>query len=93
MRPPVQFCASSDGARLAFAVCGDGPPLVRAPHWFTHLEHDWTNPAMRPWVEDLSKRYRLLRFDQRRGSSASRCSDFRRAPRSASRIPCATRSA
>ena len=65
MRPPVQFCASSDGARLAFAVCGDGPPLVRAPHWFTHLEHDWTNPAMRPWVEDLSKRYRLLRFDQR----------------------------
>jgi pimeloyl-ACP methyl ester carboxylesterase/DNA-binding CsgD family transcriptional regulator len=65
MRPPVRFCTSSDGARLAFAVSGEGPPLVRAPHWFTHLEHDWTNPAMRPWVEDLSKRYRLLRFDQR----------------------------
>ena len=65
MRPPVRFCASSDGVRLAFAVSGDGPPLVRAPHWFTHLEHDWTNPGMRPWVEDLSKRYRLLRFDQR----------------------------
>jgi pimeloyl-ACP methyl ester carboxylesterase/DNA-binding CsgD family transcriptional regulator len=65
MRPQVRFCTSSDGVRLAYAVSGDGPPLVRAPHWFTHVEHDWTNPAMRPWVEDLSKRYRLLRFDQR----------------------------
>lgn len=65
MRPQVRFCTASDGVRLAYAISGEGPPLVRAPHWFTHLEHDWTNPAMRPWVEDLSKRYRLLRFDQR----------------------------
>jgi pimeloyl-ACP methyl ester carboxylesterase/DNA-binding CsgD family transcriptional regulator len=65
MRQEVRFCTSFDGTRLAYAVSGDGPPLVRAPHWFTHLEHDWTNPAMRPWVEDLSMRYRLLRFDQR----------------------------
>jgi pimeloyl-ACP methyl ester carboxylesterase/DNA-binding CsgD family transcriptional regulator len=65
MRPEVRFCTSSDGVRLAYAIAGNGPPMVRAPHWFTHLEHDWTNPAIRPWVEDLSKRYRLLSFDQR----------------------------
>lgn len=65
MRPQVRFCSSSDGVRLAYAISGNGPPLVRAPHWFTHLEHDWTNPAMRPWVEDLSRRYTFLRFDQR----------------------------
>lgn len=65
MRTHVRFCTSGDGVRLAFAISGKGPPLVRAPHWFTHLEHDWTNPAMRPWVEDLSSRYTLLRFDQR----------------------------
>lgn len=65
MRHPVSFCVTNDGVRLAYAISGDGPSLVRAPHWFTHLEHDWTNPAMRPWVEDLSSRYRLLRFDQR----------------------------
>jgi pimeloyl-ACP methyl ester carboxylesterase/DNA-binding CsgD family transcriptional regulator len=29
------------------------------------LEHDWSNPAMRPWVAGLSSRYSLLRFDQR----------------------------
>jgi pimeloyl-ACP methyl ester carboxylesterase/DNA-binding CsgD family transcriptional regulator len=61
----VRFCVTGDGVRIAYAISGSGPPLVRAPHWFTHLEHDWTNPAMRPWVEDLSKRYTLLRFDQR----------------------------
>lgn len=65
MHQQVRFCTAGDGVRLAYAISGNGPPLVRAPHWFTHLEHDWTNPAMRPWVEDLSKRYRLLRFDQR----------------------------
>src|SRR5690349_12647745 len=65
MRQQVRFCTAGDGVRLAYAISGKGPPLVRAPHWFTHLEHDWTNPAMRPWVEDLSRRYTLLRFDQR----------------------------
>lgn len=64
-RQEIRFCTSFDGVRLAYAISGEGPPLVRAPHWFTHLEHDWTNPAIRPWVEDLSQRYRLLRFDQR----------------------------
>jgi pimeloyl-ACP methyl ester carboxylesterase/DNA-binding CsgD family transcriptional regulator len=65
MRQQVQFCTSFDGTRIAYAVAGEGPPLVRAPHWFSHLEHDWTNPAFQPWVEDLSKRYAYLRFDQR----------------------------
>jgi pimeloyl-ACP methyl ester carboxylesterase/DNA-binding CsgD family transcriptional regulator len=65
MKQHVRFCTSSDGIRLAYATSGEGPALVRAPHWFTHLEHDWTNPAMRPWVAGLSRRYSLLRFDQR----------------------------
>jgi pimeloyl-ACP methyl ester carboxylesterase/DNA-binding CsgD family transcriptional regulator len=65
MKQHVRFCTSSDGVRLAYATSGEGPPVVRAPHWFTHLEHDWTNSAMRPWVAGLSRRYSLLRFDQR----------------------------
>ena len=65
MDQQIRFCTSSDGVRLAYATSGSGPPLVRAPHWFTHLEHDWNNPAMRPWVAGLSHRYSLLRFDQR----------------------------
>ena len=65
MQQQVRFCETADGVRLAYAISGKGPPFVRAPHWFSHLEHDWTNPAMRHWVEQLSQRYTLLRFDQR----------------------------
>jgi pimeloyl-ACP methyl ester carboxylesterase/DNA-binding CsgD family transcriptional regulator len=65
MKQQIRFCESFDGTRIAYALTGQGPPLVRAPHWFTHLEHDWRNPAMIPWVEDLSRRYTLVRFDQR----------------------------
>jgi pimeloyl-ACP methyl ester carboxylesterase/DNA-binding CsgD family transcriptional regulator len=65
MNQQVRFCTSSDGVRLAYATSGNGPPLVRAPHWFTHLEHDWNSPAMMPWSAGLSRAYSLLRFDQR----------------------------
>jgi pimeloyl-ACP methyl ester carboxylesterase/DNA-binding CsgD family transcriptional regulator len=65
MKQQIRFCRSFDGTRIAYAVTGQGPPLVRAPHWFTHLEHDWINPAMMPWVAGLSRYYSLLRFDQR----------------------------
>jgi len=65
MNQQVRFCTSSDGVRLAYALSGSGPLLVRAPHWFTHLEHDWNNPAMMPWSAGLSRGYSLLRFDQR----------------------------
>ncbi len=65
MNQQVRFCSSRDGVRLAYAISGNGPPLVRAPHWFTHLEHDWNNPAMMPWSAELSRGYSLLRFDQR----------------------------
>lgn len=64
MNQQIRFCTSFDGTRIAYAISGKGPLLVRAPHWFTHLEQDWTNPAMCPWV-GLSRHYTLLRFDQR----------------------------
>ena len=56
MNQQVRFCTSSDGVRLAYALSGSGPPLVRAPHWFTHLEHDWNSPAMMPWRRPPSGR-------------------------------------
>ncbi len=65
MSQQIRFCTSFDGTRIAYDVTGRGPPLVRAPHWFTHLEYDWTNPAMVPWVAGLSRHFSLLRFDQR----------------------------
>jgi pimeloyl-ACP methyl ester carboxylesterase len=61
----IRFCTAPDGVRLAYATSGKGPPLVRAPHWLTHLEFDWRSPVWRPWLEALSSRHTLVRFDPR----------------------------
>src|SRR3989440_7903422 len=31
----IRFCKSYDEARIAYAITGEGPPLVKAPHWLT----------------------------------------------------------
>ena len=36
----IRFCAASGGVRLAYATMGDGPPLVKAANWLSHLVHD-----------------------------------------------------
>lgn len=33
--------------------------------WLTHLEHQWRSLAWRPWLEALSSRYTVLRYDSR----------------------------
>ncbi len=65
MNQQIRFCKSFDGTRLAYAMTGEGPPLVRAPHWLTHLEYEWQSPIWKPWIESLSRAHRLLRLDER----------------------------
>ncbi|HWP89174.1 MAG TPA: winged helix-turn-helix domain-containing protein, partial [Burkholderiales bacterium] len=40
----VRFCTASDGVRIAYALAGQGPPLVKAANWLNHLEYDWQSP-------------------------------------------------
>ena len=61
----IRFCKSRDGTRIAYAVCGEGPPLVRTGHSFSHLEYEWECMAWRPWLELLSRRHTLIRYDTR----------------------------
>jgi class 3 adenylate cyclase/alpha-beta hydrolase superfamily lysophospholipase len=61
----IRFCKSFDGTRIAIAVSGNGPPLVKASHWLSHLEYEWESPIWRPWCEALSRDYTLYRMDQR----------------------------
>jgi pimeloyl-ACP methyl ester carboxylesterase/DNA-binding CsgD family transcriptional regulator len=65
LQQQIRFCKSFDGTRIAYAVTGEGPPLVKAPHWLTHLEYEWESPIWRPWISALSKRHRLVRMDAR----------------------------
>lgn len=70
MKQQIRFCKSFDGTRLAYAMTGEGPPLVRAPHWLTHLEYERESPIWKPWIESLSRTHTLLRMDER-GSGLS----------------------
>ncbi len=61
----IRFCRTSDGARVAYATVGHGPPLVRAAHWMTHLDFEWQSPVWRHWIEGLSRGRMLVRYDER----------------------------
>jgi pimeloyl-ACP methyl ester carboxylesterase len=61
----IRFCSSRDGVQIAYAVCGQGPPLVRAAHWMSHVEYDQESPVWRHWIEALSATSTLIRYDQR----------------------------
>jgi pimeloyl-ACP methyl ester carboxylesterase len=61
----IGFATSADGARIAYALSGAGPALLRAPHWMTHLEWDWRSLVYGPWIESLSSRFRFVRYDGR----------------------------
>jgi pimeloyl-ACP methyl ester carboxylesterase len=61
----IHFCTSFDGAEIAYATSGTGPPLVRAPHWMSHLEFDWQSPIWRHVLAELGRDHTLVRFDQR----------------------------
>ena len=66
--PPAQeirFCTAADGTRLAYATSGAGPPLVKAANWLSHLDYDWESPVWRHWLAELSRRFRLVRYDER----------------------------
>jgi pimeloyl-ACP methyl ester carboxylesterase len=56
---------ASDGVRLAYSIIGKGPPMVRTPHWFAHLEHDLESPVFRHMILGRSSQHALLRYDSR----------------------------
>jgi pimeloyl-ACP methyl ester carboxylesterase/DNA-binding winged helix-turn-helix (wHTH) protein len=64
-RQHIAFCRATDGVRLAYAVAGEGPPLVRAANWMTHLGYDIESPVWKHWVRDLSDNHRFIRYDER----------------------------
>jgi pimeloyl-ACP methyl ester carboxylesterase len=61
----IQYATSSDGLRIAYAVMGKGTPVVRAPHWLTHLEYELDSPVWRHLILGMASRHKLIRYDGR----------------------------
>lgn len=72
IRQDIRFCTTSDGVRLAMALYGSGPPLVRVATWFTHVERDPVSPHARHWIEELSRKHAYVTYDMRGCGMSSR---------------------
>jgi pimeloyl-ACP methyl ester carboxylesterase/DNA-binding CsgD family transcriptional regulator len=77
MEQRIRLCLAPDGVRLAYAVSGHGPPLVKVANWLSHLDYDWRSPVWRHWMRELSTGHTLIRYDERGcGLSDWEVSDF-----------------
>jgi len=65
LQQQIRFCKTPDGVRLAYAIVGKGPPLVKASNWLSHVEYDWRSPVWRPFLEQLARNRTVIRYDER----------------------------
>jgi pimeloyl-ACP methyl ester carboxylesterase/DNA-binding CsgD family transcriptional regulator len=61
----VRFCTAPDAVRIAYAIHGSGPPLVKVANWLTHVEFDWESPIWSHWLRELGTRFTVVRYDER----------------------------
>lgn len=70
MEQQIGFCTNANGARIAYATLGKGPPVVMPATWLSHLQLTWQDPEARRFFERLAAHHTLVRYDQR-GSGLS----------------------
>jgi pimeloyl-ACP methyl ester carboxylesterase/DNA-binding CsgD family transcriptional regulator len=51
------------GRRIAWTQTGEGPPLVFAGWWMSHLELNWRDPRFRAFVDALGEHRTVIRYD------------------------------
>lgn len=52
------------GRRVAYAVTGDGPPIVAPAWWVSHLELDWELDAYRELWRSVAAGHTFVRYDR-----------------------------
>jgi pimeloyl-ACP methyl ester carboxylesterase/DNA-binding CsgD family transcriptional regulator len=63
MEQRIGFCPV-EGGRIAYAATGEGPPLVVPAWWVSHIEVDWQSDPFRAFVEAVSARHTVIRYDR-----------------------------
>jgi pimeloyl-ACP methyl ester carboxylesterase/DNA-binding CsgD family transcriptional regulator len=61
----IRFARSADGAGIAYAVHGSGPPLLIDACWLSHLQFDWESPVWRHFLVEMGKFATIIRYDER----------------------------
>ena len=63
--PKTRYAQSADGTYIAYQVFGDGPDLLVAWPWISHVELLWEVDESRDWMRGLSRFARVISMDQR----------------------------
>ena len=61
----ISFCEAPDKTKIALATIGEGPPLLKAANWLTHLELDWTSPIWGQSFAEIARKRTFIRYDER----------------------------
>jgi hypothetical protein len=51
--------------RIAYAVHGNGPPLILGKNWISHLQYDWDDPVLGHLLDALGRVVTVVRYDER----------------------------
>src|SRR5688572_14634106 len=69
---PVQFVTTSDEYNIAYAVAGQGLPLVRVPSMFSHFSLQWSRGVLEREFRAYSDHFQLVLVDHRGQGSSTR---------------------
>ena len=64
MDQAIASITAPTGEKIAYASVGEGPTLVLAAWWTSHLEDDWQDDDLRAFVETLAQRHTVVRYDR-----------------------------
>src|SRR5450755_3995616 len=60
----VRFIRDANGARVAYAIVGEGPLILCPAWWVSHVERDWEHPGFRHFFTRLAEGFRVVRYDR-----------------------------
>src|SRR5215212_3645896 len=61
----IRYCLMPNGARIAYAVAGQGPPLIQVPGWIMNMAiEDRSGRAYQAAREWLRRHHTLVRYDR-----------------------------
>jgi class 3 adenylate cyclase len=63
--PKTRYAQSADGTYIAYQVFGNGPDLLVAWPWISHVELLWEVDESAAWMRALSRFARVISMDQR----------------------------
>lgn len=72
VEPRIAFCRMADGSQVAYATAGEGPALVMAPGWLSHVELLWTHPSAASALAQLAEQHRFIWYDRVGGGLSDR---------------------